>query len=137
TRCYRDWSSDVCSSDLLHTVRQILDGDFFGVAHVYNFTDGAPGVHEADETLGGVAHIAETTGLFAAAINSDGGVFQSGLDEVGEHHSITSGLTGTHGVKQAGDDDGKLFFLPIREREKFVERLGSRVTPTALGGRTQ
>src|SRR6266542_5403413 len=27
TRCYRDWSSDVCSSDLLEAVRELSDRD--------------------------------------------------------------------------------------------------------------
>src|SRR6266700_4979232 len=77
---------------LLHSLCQCLDGDFFGVADVDDFADGTIRVHEADETFDSVTHIAEAARLLAAAIDADGGVVESGLNEIGEHHSVAAGL---------------------------------------------
>src|SRR3989442_15183335 len=45
------------ASALSYTLRQSLDGDFFGVADVDDLADGTIRVHEADETFDGVPHI--------------------------------------------------------------------------------
>src|SRR5713226_1507155 len=112
---------------------EILDGDFLGVADVNDFTDGTLRIHEADETLDGVADVAEAAGLLAGAIDADGGVIQGGLDEIGEDHSVAAGLARSDGIEQANDDDGELFFLPVGEGEKFIEGLGGGVAPAAFG----
>ena len=119
---------------LFHFVGESFDGDFLGVADVDDFADGALEVHEADETFYGVAHIAKATRLLSAAVDADRGVVQGGLDEIGEHHSVASGLARTNGVKEASDDDGQLFFLPVGKRQKFIEGLGGGVAPAAFGG---
>src|SRR5260370_35555921 len=68
---------------LLHSLRQVLDGDFLGVAHVDDLADGALQVHEADESFNGVAYIAKAARLLSGTVNADGGVVQGGLDEIG------------------------------------------------------
>ena len=82
----------------------------------------------------GVADVAEAAGLFAVAIDADGRVVEGGLHEIGQDHAVAAGLARTDGVEQAHDDDGKLLFFPVREREKFIESLGGGVTPAAFGG---
>src|SRR6266513_439953 len=119
---------------LLHFLGQCLDGNFLGVADVDDLADGALRVHEADESFDGVAHIAEAARLLSGAVDADGGVVQGRLDEIGEHHSVASGLPGTNGIEQTGHDDGQLLFLPVGEREKLIERLRGRVAPAALCG---
>src|SRR6266480_5249106 len=119
---------------LLDFLGQCLDGDFLGVADVDDFADGALRVHEADEPLNGVAHIAEAARLLPGAVDADGGVVQGGLDEIGKDHSVATGLPGTNGIEQASHNDGQLLFLPVGESEKLIERLRSRVAPAALCG---
>src|SRR5258708_1807566 len=121
----------------LHSLRQCLDSDLLGVAHVDDFADGTIRVHEADETFDGVADIAEASRLLSGAVDADGGVVQGGLDEIGEDHSVPSGLPGTNGIEQANHDDGQLFFLPVGKSKKLIERLGSGVAPAAFCGRTK
>jgi hypothetical protein len=82
----------------------------------------------------GVAHIAEAAGLFAIAVDADGSVIEGLADEIWKDHAVAAGLPRANGVEQADDDDGDFLFLPIREREKFVEGFGSGVAPAALGG---
>src|SRR6266550_6184658 len=125
------------ASALLHSLGQCLDGDFLGVADVNDFADGALRVHEADESFDGVAHIAEAARLLPGAVDADCSVVQGGLDEVGEHHSVATGLPGTNGIEQTGHDDGQFLFLPVGEREKLIERLRSRVAPAAFCGGTK
>src|SRR5882762_4770568 len=119
---------------LLHSLRQFLDGDFLGVADVDDLADGTLQIHKADQTFNCVTHIAEAARLLPGAVDADGGVVQGGLDEIGEHHSVATGLPGTNGIEQAGHDDGQPLFLPVGESKKLVERFGGRVTPAALCG---
>src|SRR6266849_1159441 len=122
---------------VFHPASEIFDSDFLGVADVDDFADGTIGVHEANETFDGVAHIAEAAGLLAAAVDADDSVVEGGLDEIGENHSVAAGLARTDGVEQANDNDGEPFFLPIGERKKFVKGLGGGVAPAAFGGRAE
>jgi len=87
-----------------------------------------------NEPFDGVTHIAEAARLLSAAVDVDGGVVQGGLDEIGKHHSVATGLPGTNGIEQTGHDDGQLLFLPVGESEKLIERLRGRVAPAALCG---
>src|SRR6202030_2212528 len=119
---------------LLHSLGQCFDSDFLGVADIDDFADGALRVHKADQSFDGVAHIAEAARLLPGAVDADGGVVQGGLDEIGEDHSVATGLPGANGIEQAGHDDGQLFFLPVGKSEKLIERFGGRVTPAALCG---
>src|ERR1700680_909043 len=57
--------------------------------------------------------------------------------EIGEHHAVTTCLPGSYNVEKTTDDDWKPFFLPIRQGQKLVECLRSRVAPASLGGRPQ
>ena len=59
-------------------------------------------------------------------------MLEGALHEIGQHHAVAAGLPRSHGVEEAHHDDRLLFLLPIGERQKFVERLGSRVAPAAL-----
>src|SRR5258708_7366883 len=111
---------------LFYTLRQSFDGDFLGVADVDDFADGTTGVHEADETFDGVAHITKAARLLSGTVDADGGVVEGGLDEIGEYHSVATGLPGTNGIEQAGHDDRQLLFLPVKESEKHTERLIGR-----------
>ena len=120
------------ASALSYTLRQSLDGDFFGVADVDDLADGTIRVHEADETFDCVPHITEAARLLSAAVDVDGGVVQGGLDEIGKHHSIAASLPGTNGIEQADDNDGQLLFLPVRKSQKFIKGLGSRIAPAAF-----
>src|SRR5207245_5794081 len=44
TRCYRDWSSDVCSSDLIHQIMQKVEGNVsFHTAMATAFPQPVPG----------------------------------------------------------------------------------------------
>src|SRR6267378_1664585 len=122
------------SGAVFDSLGESFDGDFLGAADVDNFADGAAGVHEANEAFDSVAHVAEAAGLFAVAVDADGGVVQRGLDEIGENHSIASGLARAHGIEQTHHDDGKLLFLPVREGQKLVESFGGGVAPAAFGG---
>src|SRR5712692_1461139 len=122
---------------VLDSQRQSFDGDFLGVADVDDLADGALQVHETDETFDGVADIAEAARLLSAAVDADGGVVQGGLDEIGEHHSVATGLPGTDGVEQASHDDGQLLLLPVGKSEKLIERLGGGVAPAAFCGRAE
>src|SRR5882762_14250 len=119
---------------LLHSLRQSLDGDFLGVADIDDLADGTLQIHKADQTFNGVTHIAETARLLPGAVDADGGVVQGGLDEIGEHHSVATGLPGTNGIEQAGHDDGQPLFLPVGESKKLIECFGGRVAPAALCG---
>jgi len=112
---------------------EAFDGDFFGVADVDDFADGAVGVHEADKAFDGVADIAEAAGLLAVAVDLDGLVVDGLLDEIGEDHAVTTGLAWANGIEKAHDDDGELFFFPVGECEKFIESFGGSVAPTAFG----
>src|SRR5882762_2413064 len=118
----------------LHSLCQCLNGDFLGVADVDDLADGMLQIHKADQTFNSVTHIAEAARLLSGAVDADGGVVQGGLDEIGEDHSVASGLPGTNGIEQAGHDDGQPLFLPVGESKKLVERFGGRVTPAALRG---
>src|SRR5882672_3356839 len=117
-----------------HPSRESLDSDFLSVANIDDFADGTVGVHKADETFYGVAHVAEAAGLLAIAVDTDRGVVQRGLDEIRKNHSIASGLPGAHSIKQTGHNDGELFFLPVGEGEKLIEGFGGGVAPAAFGG---
>ena len=117
---------------LLHSLCQCLDGDLLGVADIDDFADGTIRVHEADEAFDRIPHIAEAARLLAAAIDADGGVVESGLDEIGEHHSVAAGLPGAHGIEQASHDDREFFLLPVGKGKKFIERFGGRVAPAAF-----
>ena len=92
------------------------------------------GVDQTDERFDGVADVAEAARLLAVAVNADGSVVDGGLHEIRQDHAVAAGLPRTDGVEQAHDDDGKLLFFPVREREKFVQSLGSGVAPAAFGG---
>src|SRR5215467_6668450 len=117
---------------LLHTMGQVFDADFLRIPDVHYFSDGARSLHEAKQALDGVAHVAEAARLFAVAINGDRRILESRLDEIGEHHAVASGLPWTYSVEQTRDNDGKLLFLPVREREKLIERFRRGVAPAAL-----
>ena len=108
--------------------------DLFGVADVHDFADGFRSVEQAQQGFDGVAHVAEAARLFSVAVNLDGRIVESGFDEIGKHHAVAAGLARPDGVEEADDDDGEMLFLPVREREKFVERLGCGVAPAAFGG---
>jgi len=82
------------ASALFDELGEAFDGDFFGVANVDDFADGAVGVHEADEAFDGVADIAEAAGLLAVAIDADGLVVDGLLNEIGEDHAVAAGLAG-------------------------------------------
>ncbi len=59
------------------------------------------------------------------------------LDKIGQHHAITAGLSRADGIEETRHDDGQLLFLPIGERQKFIERLGSGIAPAAFRRRAQ
>src|ERR1700736_6328657 len=112
---------------------QSFDRDFLSVSDVDHLTDGAVSVHQTNQAFDGVAHVAETARLLAATVDGDGRVFQRGFYEIGENHAVAPGLTRADGVEQTNDDNGKLFFFPIRERQKFVERFRCSITPATFG----
>jgi len=96
----------------------------------------APG-NEAEESLDGVAHVAEATGLLAIPIYFDRLIFQGALHEIRQHHAIAAGLPRPYRIEEAHHDDRLLFLLPIGDRQEFVEGLGGGIAPAPLGGRTK
>src|SRR4029077_5559937 len=129
-----EFDGGVAARTLLYELRKFFDGNFFGVADVHNFADGMLRVNQTNERFDGVADIAETPRLFSVAIDADGSIVERGFHEIRQDHAIAPGLSRTYSVEKPHDDDGKLFFLPIRKRKKFVQSLGSSIAPAALCG---
>src|SRR5277367_1475786 len=94
---------------LLDPLSEAFDADFFGVADVDDFTDGAVRVHEADDTFDGVAHVAEATGLLAVAVDSDRFVVESLLDEIGQDHAVAAVWRGPTVLKKRTTITGSFF----------------------------
>src|SRR5208282_3764111 len=67
---------------------EVFDGDFLGVSDVHDFPDGLLQRNKAEESLDGVAHIAEATGLRAIPVNANGSLVEGALHEVGQNNAI-------------------------------------------------
>src|SRR6266571_354495 len=90
-----------------------------------------------DERLHNVRNVSKTSCLTAVPINRDVLFHERLLDEIGNNHPVSPGLARTNRVKQTNNDCRDSFLFPVSYREKLIDRLRARVTPTALVCRTQ
>src|SRR6266852_247310 len=104
TRCYRDWSSDVCSSDLVGRLRLHLRGHPLPVKHRHRLRSPADG-EAAEDGAADLGFAPEGAGL----LEERGGAHAGGEDE---DRAVLAG----HPVEQPGD-------LP-RRRPPFLPQRG-------------
>src|SRR5215831_13654401 len=68
------------------------------------------------------------------AITKDGNIFlqESLLDEVGNYHSILTGLSWTYCIKEANNHSWYSLLFPVSDSEKLINRFGTSITPATF-----
>ena len=118
-------------------VRQSRDCHFLRIPNIDDLPDRRRGIDQLDECPHDIGDVRERARLRPIAKDRDRFPRQRLLHEVRNHHAVLTGLTRSHGIEEPHDDDRELPFLPVREREKFVDRLAAGVGPPMLRRRPQ
>ena len=69
-----------------------------------------------------IAHMAKTSRLCTIPENGNWLSVERCAHKVGEHHAVSTRLTRTDRIEKADDDHRQTFFLPIGQREEFIDR---------------
>src|SRR5579864_3690687 len=122
---------------LFYEAREFFDRYLMVVSHVDDLTNRFVRCDQAQKRFHGIPHVAKAARLLPRSVNGNRRALQGLPNKIGKNHAVPSGLPGSDGVEEPGNDYGQPFLFPIRKRKELVQSLRCGITPAALGGRAK
>src|SRR5687767_394595 len=114
---------------LANPLGEIEDRHLVQTSDVEHLAHRVVSIHQADGAGDSVGHVREAPSLPAVAVNDDGSVGESLLNEIGQHHAVFTGLARAHSIEKPANYNRKVLLAPVRDGEKLIDGLRAGVAP--------
>ncbi len=111
--------------------RERSDRDFLRAADIEDLAIGLGRLRQTNDRSYRIKDVGETPRLLAIAVDGQRHPTQRCLHQPGYHHAILARLTRPHEVEEPDDHHRNTPLPLVREGEKFVDELGTRVQPAS------